>query len=135
MTRKYIGFSEDGTKILLQGDDYYFKVYDLEEKEFIYVSGGQYYSIDRIIFNAEAGEMSLITSSDMVILDSASYQRIAQVEKGVAYLPASGAVFNKDDKTLCRFPYMTLPMLLEEVKVQFGDVKLTQSEKTQFFVD
>ncbi|MBQ4537524.1 MAG: toll/interleukin-1 receptor domain-containing protein [Lachnospiraceae bacterium] len=135
VTRKYIGFSEDGTKILLQGDDYYFKVYDLEEKEFIYVSGGQYYSIDRIIFNAEAGEMSLITSSDMVILDSASYQRIAQVEKGVAYLPASGAVFNKDDKTLCRFPYMTLPMLLEEVKVQFGDVKLTQSEKTQFFVD
>ncbi len=133
--RKYIGFSEDGTKILLQGDDYYFKVYDLEAKEFIYVSAGQYYDIERIVFNTESGEMSLITSSDMVILDSGSYQRIAQIERGVAYLPASGAVFNKDNKTLCRFPYMNLPMLLEEVKAQFGDIELTQSERTQFFVD
>ena len=71
----------------------------------------------------------------MVILDGESYERVAQVDRGLAYLPKQGAVFSENYGTLYRFPYMTLDMLLDEARAQFGDVELTQLERTQYNVD
>ncbi len=132
---RFIRFSEDGNSVMMQGDDYYFKVYDLQRQRFSHIAPVQYYEIKRAIEDEESGAISLVTTVNMVILDGESYERVAQVDRGLAYLPKQGAVFSKNYGILYRFPYMTLDMLLDEARAQFGDVELTQLERTQYNVD
>ena len=132
---RFIQFTEDGNSVMLQGDDYYFRVYDLQEQYFSYIAAVQYYEIKQAIVNEESGTISLVTTANLVILDGESYERVAQVDSGLAYLPKQGAVFNRNYHTLYRFPYMTLSMLLDEAKAQFGNVELTQLERTQYNVE
>lgn len=132
---RFIRFTADGNSVMLQGDDYYFRVYDLRRKSFSHIAAVQYNAIRQADIDEEAHTISLVTSADMVILDGESYERMAQVIKGIGYLPARGAVFCRNYSSLCRFPYMTLDMLLEEERAQFGDAQLTELERTQYNVD
>ena len=93
--RRFIRFSEDSTELMLQGDDYYFRVYNLEQQQFTHIESEQYYEISKAIVDEGTGTISLVTSAEMIILDGKSYEKLAGAEKGVVYLPASGAVFCK----------------------------------------
>lgn len=132
---RFIRFSEDGNSVMLQGDDYYFRVYDLQKQSFSHIAAVQYYKIREAVPNEESETISLVTTANMIVLDKESYERVAQVDQGLAYLPGQGTVFCKNYRTLYRFPYMTLSMLLEEARAQFGDAELTQLERTQYNVD
>lgn len=132
---RFIQFSKDGTEIMLQGDDHYFRVYNIKEQAFTHISVDQYYEIEQAIVNEDSETVTLVTLTGMVILNKADYERVAEVEDGLAYLPKQSAVFCKYSDTLYRFPYMDLEMLLEEAENQFGDTTLTELERTQYNVD
>lgn len=133
--RRFIQFTEDGDGVMLQGDDFYFRVYDLQKQSFSHIAAEQYNRIEQAVSDRESGTVSLITTSDMVILDGDSYEKVAQVDKGLAYLPGQGMVLCRNYGTLYRFPYMTLEMLMDEARAQFGGAELTQLERTQYHVD
>lgn len=132
---RFIRFSEDGNRVMLQGDDYFFRVYDLREQSFFHIAAVQYNKIRDAVQDEESGTISLVTTANLIVLDGESYERVAQADKGLAYLPGQGTVFCKSYDTVYRFPYMTLPMLLDEARAQFGDAALTQLERTQYNVD
>lgn len=131
--RRFIRFSDDDTKIMLQGDDYYFRVYDLEKKEFFHISAEQYYQINS--FSEDEKTISLVTADNMVILNKEDYERIAQVDRGKAYLPKNRKVFAGGGKTLYAFLYMTYEMLAKEAKEQFPGEKLTKPERLQYHTE
>lgn len=133
--RRFIEFSKDNRELLLQGDDYYFRVYDMENKEFSYISTDQYYKIEDYVVDENSGTISLVTTSDLVILNAEDYERIARINGGKTYLPLQGKILCSYNRTLYQFPYMTLEMLKEEAKRQFGDGKLTEAERIQYHVD
>lgn len=133
--RRMIKFSEDGRQIMMQGDDYYFRVYDLEKKKFIHVSTDQYNEIREIVFVEDEGTISLETTADMIILNRDDYERIAQIEGGRAYLPKNARILSIHDGQVYQFPYMTLEMLREEAQVQFAGEELTELEKIRFHVE
>lgn len=133
--RRFIGFSADSKEIMLQGDDYYFRVYNLEQQQFTYISAEQYYEIRQIHVDEPTNTISILTLTDMIILERESYECVAQADFGMAYLPESGAVFCRYSSNLYRFPYMSLEMLLEEAGKQFEGKKLTQQERVQYNVD
>lgn len=135
VNRRYLHFLEDGRRILLQGDDYYLRVYDLEEQKFVYIAAEQYYQIKRGSVDEETNTISLVTGVDMIILNGSTYEPIAQMEDGLAYLPDTAAVFGRDYRVLYRFPYKTLDMLLQEAAEQFGDTRLTELERIRYNVD
>lgn len=132
---RFVQFSEDGTEIMLQGDDYYFRVYNIKEQAFKHMSVEQYYEIERAIVDEDSETVTLVTMWEIVILNKEDYERIAEIEDGLAYLPKKAAVFRRFSDTLYRFPYMNLDMLLEEAENQFGDATLTELERTQYNVD
>ena len=135
VNRCMLKFSEDCRQIMMQGDDYYFRVYDLEEKEFIHISIDQYNEISEILTAEGQGTISLLTSSDLIILKQDDYERIAQIEGGKAYLPENARILCGYLKQLYQLPYMTLEMLREEAQVQFAGEELTELEKTRFHVE
>lgn len=133
--RRFVRFVEDGSRLVLQGDDYYLRVYDMEEQKFVYIAAEQYYQIKNMQVDKDTDTISLVTSVDMMILNGSTYECIAQVEDGLAYLPRTSIVFAKDYESLYRFPYKTLDMLLKEAAEQFGDVRLTELERTRYNID
>lgn len=133
--RRVIKFSEDCKQIMTQGDDYYFRVYDLEKKEFIYVSIDQYNEIREILTVRGEGMISLITGVDMIILNGDDYERIAQIEGGRAYLPESAGILCSYNGQVYQIPYMTLEMLRKEAQIQFEGEELTELEKIRFRVE
>lgn len=133
--RRMIKFSKDGGKVMMQGDDYYLRVYDLEGKEFIHVSTDQYNEIREIVFAGEAETISLETTADMIILNGDDYERIAQIEGGRAFLPQNARILSSHDRQVYQFPYMTLEMLRKEAQVQFAGEELTELEKVRFHVE
>lgn len=135
VNRRFIQFSEDDTKIMLQGDDYYFRVYDLNTGEFSYVSTDQYYEIQEAMIGGKTNTVSLVTLVDMIILNRDDYERIAEIDGGKAYLPESARILCNNNDQLYQFPYKTLEMLREEAEAQFGEESLTDLEKTRFHVE
>lgn len=133
--RSFIRFSDDDTKLMMQGDDYYFRVYDLEKDAFGYISTNQYYEIENMVVDEQSDTLSLITMIDMVILNREDFERTAQVEGGKAYLPGHGRIYTEYYDTLYQFPYMTLEMLQEEAQKQFGGEELTEFERIKYNVE
>ena len=132
--RRFIRFSEDCAEVMLQGDDYYFRVYRLDDKEFSHISTDQYYQLSSIVTD-DASVVTMVTSEDMVILNKGDYERTAQIDGGKAYMPGHGKIFCSDGKSLYAFPYMTLEMLREEAGRQFPGEKLTDLEKIQYHTE
>lgn len=133
--RRMLKFSEDCRQVMMQGDDYYFRVYDLEREEFVHVSIDQYNEIREIVSVGEDGTVSLETTADMIILNRDDYERIARIEGGRAYLPKNARILSSYDGQIYQFPYMTLEMLREEAQAQFAGEELTELEKTRFHVE
>lgn len=132
---RLIEFSKDNSQIMLQGDDYYFRVYDLKAGEFSHVSIDQYYEIKQVVINEQSNTISLITSTNMVILNKDDYERIAQIDGGRAYLPKSARILCDYNSNMYQFPYMTLDMLYEQAQIQFADESLTDLERIRFHVE
>lgn len=110
-------------------------MYNLKQQQYSHIEADQYYEITKVIMDEKNGTISLLTIVDMIILDSENYEKVASAEAGLAYLPKTGAVFSTYNRTLYRFPYMTLEMLQAEAKEQFGEKTLSDLERTQYNVE
>ena len=134
INRRFIQFSADDLEIMLQGDDYYFKVYSLEEEKFTHIALNQYYEIEKVVTDEKTGTISLVTLADMLILNADSYEMTARIEDGKIYLPKHGVILSGYYGTLYQFPYMTLEMLKQEAIEQFGLERLTEAERIKYRV-
>lgn len=134
-SRCFLAFSEDGSRIFMQGSDYYPRVYSLEKQEFVYLASMQCNEIKNIIFDHKAGTICVNTTSGIMLLNEEDYDIIAVIDKGEAYLPSYSRIYCKYNDTLYQFPYMTLDMLLEEAGKQFGEAALSKEERMQYNVD
>lgn len=128
-------FSQDGSTITMQGDDYYLKVYSLTEKEFLYISTWQNNRAEEVIQRADTDVIVIKTTAEMVVLSGNDYGKIAEIDNGLAYFPKQKKVYCEDGNMLCEFPFKTLEMLVEEAHEQFGDEKLTEMERIKYHVE
>ena len=133
--RSFIGFIENDTKLLLQGDDYYIRIYDIEKKDFAYIAMTMNNSISRTFYHEQQSVLAVLTSGELLLMDTKSYQPIVEEMDGACYMPSRDAIYMKYSKTLYRFPYMTLEQLCKEAKEQFGDARLTREERIRYAMD
>ena len=133
--RCFLQFSKDGSKLFMQGSDYYLRVYSLQDKEFLCIASDQNNEIENLIFDEDAGTVCVNTQSEMMLLEDENYDIIAVIENGLAYLPSYSRIYCKYNSSLYQFPYMTLEMLLEEAEKQFGDDILSDQERMRYNID
>ncbi len=134
-SRSFLQFSEDDKKLMMQGDDYYFRVYDLEKGEFCYVATEQCNEIEDVLTDEKTGIVCVKTTVSVLLLNAADYECLACIEGGVAYLPGKGQILCNQNDTLYQLPYMTLEMLKEKAAEQFGGEELTALERLKYNVE
>lgn len=132
--RSFICFSENN-RLIMQGDTYYFMVYNTDKHKFLYIAKTQNNRITRVITDNTSDTVSLITIQEMLILNQKDYEPVAYVRDGLCYMPEHAFVYNESGGTIYRFPYMSLDMLIKDAKEQFGDAELTERERIRYNVD
>lgn len=131
----FLMFMPDDNKLIMQGDTYYLKIYDLDSEEFVFISDEQYNYIDNMVVDREVNMIALCTISEMLILNRKDFEILAYVKNGLSYMPVNGYVFNQSGDAVYRFPYMDLDMLIAEAERQFKGNELTEWERTQYNID
>lgn len=130
--RRFIEFDQDNHCLLMQGDDYYLKVYNLKQQELVFIAEEQYYEIKEAVIDRNTNTVSLITDVNLIIVSREGYDCVAQIEGGIAYFPKYGRILCTEFGQMYRFPYMDLEMLREEKEKQFGEETLSPQETIKF---
>ncbi|MGN0428401.1 MAG: TIR domain-containing protein [Agathobacter sp.] len=131
----FIRFIENDTRLALQGDDGYFRIFDLENEKFAHISKEKYPTVVDIKRYEEYNTIALDVYDNLLILNAADYGLMEVVENGIAYMPKHETVYVNYYSKLYRFPYMTLEMLLEDAKEQYPFEELSELEKIQYNID
>lgn len=131
----YLHFSDDNSEIMMQGDDYYFKIYDFEKQDYSFYGEHQNNHIQKIWFDETDNNIVVNTENELVILDADSYGMKAEIEDCPAYFSKHKRIYVEYYETVYQFPYMTLDMLYEEMERQFGDAKLTTQQEIKYNVN
>lgn len=131
----FLQFMPDSNNLIMQGDTFYLKVYDLDSEKFVFISDEQYNYIEEMVVDDTTNTVALSTTIEMLILNGDDFEPLAYVKNGLAYMPENGYVFNKSIEAVHRFPYMDLDMLIEEAERQFKDQELTEWERIQYNID
>ncbi len=134
-SRIYLAFSPDGGQLLMQGDDYYFKVYDLASGQMMLSAAEQYEQITGIAFSQEAQKVVLYTYGPAIILNADTYEVTAKAESAELVDFAADAVLTADYDRLIYFPYLSLDELMQLAKQEVGDAVLSEEKRLQLHVD
>lgn len=133
--RCFIGFTSDDNYLIMQGDTYYYRVYDIKKQGFLHISKTQHNMIRKAIYDDRSNTICLIADSEILILNEADYEPLAIIENGLMYMPNHAFVFNRYQNTVYRFPFMDMDRLIQEAEKQFGNAKLSEQERTQYNID
>ena len=130
----YIEFMEDGRKLILQGDDYKVRIWDME-------TGGYLKFIDALdtirftVPDPEDGLFALCDGARTYLIETGSFGLTAAVEGGYTYLKDTNTFIVYHSGSFYRTAYKSYKELLEEAERQFPGAVMTDEEKAMFNVD
>ncbi len=133
--RSYVSFTDDGSHIVVQGDDYRIRIYDIGLGAYVTTldSNG---TIDHIVCDDKNGLMAACTGASTYLFETAGYGSVAFAEDGLVYLKSNSSILVSIDRTeLRRTYYKDYRKLMEEAKKQFPGASLSDEQKTRYNVD
>lgn len=131
--RSFLRFSPDNSVLMMQGDDYYFRAYDLASHKVKAYADGQYYEIEDAIY--ENGKVKLVSSPYLYILNEDTYDLVAAIDGGRAASFAKDQVLVGRYETLYKFPYQDLSELQDIAAEQLNGATLSEEKRIQLNLD
>lgn len=133
-SRTYLRFSDDGRYLFLQGNDYVFRVWDVDGEQYIN-SFGIDATIKFTVADPEDGKLALITGYSLFLLDLQDYGLCAYVPDCIAYLSDTNSFIQYSNKSVFRCHYKNYLSLIEETARQFPGAELTNAEKVEYNIN
>ncbi len=134
-SRGFVCFSDDGNKLMLQGDDYRLYIYDLENDRLLFYSTDEYYIFDNFKIDDAAGIISLSSGYGLLLMDKETCQPIAYVDDGMAFFSKKKAIMAAKWRKGYLFKYLESDELLEELEKQFPGETLSDMELITYNID
>ena len=131
--RGYVSFIEDSKKLLLQGEDYIIKIYNLETKEFEFISDEQYNAIKYV--RDEADKLYLVNDYEMLALTKDPYAIQYSVDSGIEYVASTNKILAKNGQSLYSLDYVPYQDLIALTAEKFNNATLSETEKIKYHVD
>ncbi len=131
--KAFLQFSPDGKYLLTQGDDYYFRVYDVEKHEMTHYSDSQYYEIREVRYEGDHAE--LVSLSSIYLLNRDTWELTCYIDEGLAVSFEKDQVLSSHYETLYRFPYYDLAEMLNMAKEEVNGQELSPEKRLQLNMD
>ena len=133
--RSYVSFTDDGSHVLVQGDDYRIRIYDMNTGAYVTTTDGNG-NIHYIVCDEENGLMAACTGLSVFLFETNGYGLVAFAEDGILYLKNNASILLSIDRTkIKRTYYKDYKKLVEEAKKQFPDASLSAEKRTRYNVD
>ncbi|MBP5383883.1 MAG: toll/interleukin-1 receptor domain-containing protein [Lachnospiraceae bacterium] len=131
----YISFTDDGTHVVVQGDDYRIRVYDITSRAYVTTAESDG-TISYIVCDDESNLMAVCTGQSLFLYETKGYARVAYAEDGLVFLKSNDSVLvSIDRQDIKRTYYKDYKKLMEEAKKQFPGASLSDEKKTRYNVD
>ncbi len=131
--RGHASFVEDSKKLVLQGEDFIIKIYNLETKEFEFISDEQYNAIKYV--RDEADKLYLINEFEMLALAKGPFAIQYSVDSGMAYIAETNKILAKNGQSLYSLDYVPYQDLIALTAEKFNNATLSETEKIKYHVD
>ncbi len=133
--RSYISYTDDGSHIVVQGDDYRIQIFDTKTGAYVTTidSNG---SIDHIVCDEDSHLMAVSTGMSLFLFETEGYGCVAYAEDGLEYLKESDSILvSMDGIKIRRTYYKNYQKLMEVAKKQFPNATLTAEKRAQYNID
>ena len=133
-SRKFACFNEDESVMLFQGDDFRLQIWDLAERNYRNLIK-DVYDINYVVWDTEDGNVILVDSFDIHMLETETWARIAYAKGGIAYSVTDNLFIQQKIDELYRSRYMDYRELLEEADRQLQGHELTDLQKREYNIE
>ena len=131
----FMKFSHDNTRLYMQGDDHYFKIYNFADKTFEFISSEQINDVSILRESEDKSLISIAAAVEMYIISLEYDSMIRWIPGGEAFLSKKGKILSSFYSDLYLFPYATLEDLKANVEEQFPGASLTEDQKVKYHVE
>ncbi|MBR5359765.1 MAG: hypothetical protein IK123_02645, partial [Lachnospiraceae bacterium] len=133
--RSFVSFTDDGSHIVKQGDDYKIRIWDMGTKSYVGTIDGTG-TVDYLVCDEESGLMAICQGYDLFLFETKGYGCVAYASDGVLYLKNNDAIIlahnRKDAK---RTYYKDYKKLLEEAAKQFPGAQLSEEKMVKYNIN
>ncbi|MCR5580266.1 MAG: TIR domain-containing protein [Pseudobutyrivibrio sp.] len=128
-------FSADNRYMYLQGADLYFKIYDLENDEFVLEFAKQTNEIDYCKYDESTNRLILSNIVGMSIIDLDSMGELSYIDYGRVYIPQKKMIVCCYNDSLYTFKFKELDELTALADEKYGEKTLTDSQKLRYGIN
>lgn len=130
--RSFVSFTDDGTHLVMQGDDYRIRIWDMNAGSFVCTMDGSG-SVDHIVCDDESGLLAICQGYGLFLFETGGYGCVAYADNGMVYLKDNDSILlSNDRRTICRTYYKDYKTLKEEAHRQFPGASLSDEKKVKY---
>ena len=130
-----IAFTDDESHIVMQGDDYRIRIWDIDNGVFANTINAEG-SLGFIICDEDSNLMAACLTNSLYLYETEGYGCVAYADKGQAYLKGNDSILINDDrKNIKRTYYKDYRKLMEEAKKQFPGATLDDEKRVKYNIN
>ncbi len=134
-TSSFIGFTDDGDHLVLQGDDLKIRTWDMKDMSFCNTISANS-AVTDIICDGDSPLMAVCTGTGIYLYETQSYGCVGYAPSGIIYLEKDDTILLCDDKTtIKRCRYKDIKKLAGEVAKQFPDASLSDEKRAMYNIN
>ncbi len=131
----FTDFTDDGSCLVVQGDDYRIRIWDMKDKTFKNTMDASA-SVSRLICDEDSSLMAVCTGYGIYLYETGNYGCVGYAEDGILYLKEDDSILlSTDGKTIKKCHYKDYKELMQEAGRQFPDAALTEEKRAMYNVD
>ena len=133
--KSFIAFTDDESHVVMQGDDYRIRIWDIDEGTFVNttnVTG----TASWIVCDEDSGLMAVCLLDSLYLYETEGYGCIANASDGLAYFKSNDSILlSFDNMEIKRTFYKDYRALMEEAKRQFPGAALSDEKKVKYNIN
>lgn len=131
----FVDFTDDGRHIVMQGDDYKVRIWDMDTKSFINTMD-IYATVDYIVCDEDSDLMAVCTGYGLLLYETGSYGCVAYADEGLFYLKDNNSILlSRNRMEIKRTYYKDYKKLMEEARKQFPGATLNDEKKAKYNIN
>ena len=133
--KSFVAFTDDESHIVMQGDDYRIRIWDIEAGAFVNNTNAADV-LGAVICDEDSGLMAACMSGSMFLYETTGYGCVAYADDGHLYFKSNEAILLSDNgKDIKRTYYKDYKTLMEEAGKQFPNAVLDDEKRVKYNIN
>ena len=131
----FVSFTDDGTHLVMQGDDYRIRIWNVQGKSFVNTVDAEA-TVNYIVCDEDSSLMAVCLGDEVLLYEMGSYGCVADAVNGLMYFKSNDSILlSYDGQEIKRTYHKDYKKLIEEASVQFPDASLDDEKRVKYNIN